>query len=554
MSEPKILPFLAQQHFLRDLAPPTLQTVADSIESKRYGSGQAIVRQGATTDGLYLVLEGRIEPTYLDRQGKRHLRAVIAEGDTFGEMELLQGGPWRNTLRATQDTVVLHWPLNSLKEFLKSHPDTHSRLKFSVQSRHLAQQLRFPWLREIETIHGLVRKHPICLVRSLLLPIFLLGGAIASGLWIFADNSALPIGLAFGLAGIGLLLGLWHWIDWRNDFHILTNRRAIWMEKVVGVYDRRQETPLHWVLSVSVSTGFWGRLLGYGDVVIRTYTGKLIFRNIGNPQAMAAMIEQHWRRMKEQRKQTDREEMVRELQQRLSQETSQESVPEAELPLGSEQGLAPEEALSKVGLDRWSFKMRFEERGVITYRKHWAVLLRQLAAPSFFALIPLGLLGARLAGFFKTIPAPYAILGAIVLLLCSLLWWLYRFVDWANDIYQINPTQIVDVNKKPLAQEVRKVAPLENILGTEIDRKGILGLLLNYGSVVANVGTAQFVFRGVYDPASVQQDIVLAQETFLERQAESERRQRRDEVVEWLSAYHDEIVHTQEESQEEEQS
>jgi hypothetical protein len=554
MSEAKILPFLAQQHFLRDLAPPMLQNVADSLDRKRYGRGQAIVRQGAMTDGLYLVLEGKIELTYLDRQGKRHLRAVIAQGDTYGETELLQGGPWRNTLRASEDTEVLRWSLSSLQEFLKSHHDAHSRLKFAVQSRHLAQQLRFPWVREKETIHGLVRKHPICLVRSLLLPILLLCGAIALGLWPTADGGARPIVLVIGLAGIGLLLGIWRWIDWRNDFHILTDRRAIWMEKLVGIYDRRQEIPLHWVLSVSVSTGFWGRLFGYGNVVIRTYTGKLVFRDIGNPQAMAAMIEQHWLRLKEQRKQTDREEIIRELQQRLSKETTQEALPEGELPLVMEQGPLPEEALRRVGLGRWSFRMRFEEQGVITYRKHWAVLLRQMAAPSFLALVSLLLAGIRLAGIFKTIPVSYAIFGAIMLLLCSILWWLYRFVDWANDIYQISPTQIIDINKKPLAQEVRKVAPLENILGTEIDRKGILGLLLNYGSVVANVGTAQFVFQGVYDPAKIQQDIALAQESFLEHKAETERRQRREEVVEWLSAYHDEIAQTQKESEEEEQS
>jgi hypothetical protein len=99
----------------------------------------------------------------------------------------------------------------------------------------------------------------------------------------------------------------------------------------------------------------------------------------------------------------------------------------------------------------------------------------------------------------------------------------------------------VDVNKKPLSREIRKVAPLENILGTEIDRQGIFGLLLNFGSVIANIGTAQFAFYGVYDPASIQQEIVRAQDSFLERQANSERAQRREEVVEWLSAYHKEV-------------
>ena len=120
------------------------------------------------------------------------------------------------------------------------------------------------------------------------------------------------------------------------------------------------------------------------------------------------------------------------------------------------------------------------------------------------------------------------------------LWWLYQYVDWANDIYQVTAAQILDVYKKPLAREVRKVAPLENILGTEVAQRGILGLLLNFGDVVANVGTEKFTFQGVFDPTSVQQDIVRAQEAFNERKKEKERRERREEMVEWLSAYHKE--------------
>jgi hypothetical protein len=132
-----------------------------------------------------------------------------------------------------------------------------------------------------------------------------------------------------------------------------------------------------------------------------------------------------------------------------------------------------------------------------------------------------------------------SILFSLLGITLSILWWIFRYIDWANDIYQITPSHIVDVNKKPLAREVRMVAPLENILGTEIDRKGIISVLLNFGSVIANVGTAEFSFDGVYDPARVQQDIALAQDSFLERQAEVERIQRRDEVVEWLSAVAD---------------
>jgi hypothetical protein len=239
----------------------------------------------------------------------------------------------------------------------------------------------------------------------------------------------------------------------------------------------------------------------------------------------------------------DREAILEQLQQRLSEGT--ERGEGAQDPLESileESEPAPARPSERVGLGHWTLEMRFEQDGVITYRKHWAVLLRQILAPTLLLLFALALLGAGLVGLFEALSPQRGAALSAPLLLPALLWWLYRYVDWANDLYQITPTQIVDVHKKPLASERRKVAPLENILGTEVDRRGLTGLILNYGAVITNVGTAEFVFDGVFDPAGVQQDIVRAQDAFLERQRQTQREERRDEVVEWLSAYHEEIA------------
>jgi hypothetical protein len=82
------------------------------------------------------------------------------------------------------------------------------------------------------------------------------------------------------------------------------------------------------------------------------------------------------------------------------------------------------------------------------------------------------------------------------------------------------------------------VAPLENILGTEVDRRGPIGIVLNFGDVVANVGASSFRFDGVLNPSAAQQDIVRAQEALVDRRLETDRRRRQDEMVEWLAAYH----------------
>jgi hypothetical protein len=131
--------------------------------------------------------------------------------------------------------------------------------------------------------------------------------------------------------------------------------------------------------------------------------------------------------------------------------------------------------------------------------------------------------------------------GSLGLLLAGS-WWAYQFADWANDIYQISPTHILDVYRRPLGRELRRAAPLENILSTEVDRRGLIGLLLDFGDVRVNIGAEQLDFEGVFHPGAVQQDIVRAQEAFLAGQRVANERERRDEMVEWLGAYHEEIA------------
>ena len=46
---------------------------------------------------------------------------------------------------------------------------------------------------------------------------------------------------------------------------------------------------------------------------------------------------------------------------------------------------------------------------------------------------------------------------------------------------------------------------------------------VGYGDVVANVGTAQFIFEGVFDPVTCQQDIVHAQENLMRELAKVEK-------------------------------
>ena len=128
---------------------------------------------------------------------------------------------------------------------------------------------------------------------------------------------------------------------------------------------------------------------------------------------------------------------------------------------------------------------------------------------------------------------------APVALLIVLGWWIYQYVDWSNDIYQVTPDQILDIDRKPLGREQRTAAQLESILATDYERYGILGVFLNYGTVHITVGGSKMTFHDVFDPPSVQQDIDRRRMARNAAREETRVKAERERLADWFLAYNE---------------
>jgi hypothetical protein len=497
-----------------------------------FAAGEWVFTPHAPSPDLFFVAEGSVDMFDAARPSElRHVtRASV--GDVIGEHRYGRLPP-RWAARAAGPAVLFRWPAADLATFISEHPEVREGLGFLGASRRMAAAMAFPWLGDGEVVYGLSRKHPALLARALLLPLLalsaglgVLGAGGLNGNWLTAGGGA-------ALAAFGIAFGIWRALDWRNDYYVATDRRVVWLEKVIGLYDNRQESPLRMIQSVAVSSGLLGRMLGYGDVEVRTYTGVITLVDTPQPDAFAATIEALGRRLHRSTLEADRQTIHAALEERLASGPPEAPSPSYRAAQGDQGRLQ-----SQPGLDRWSFESRFEQGGVITYRKHLAVLVGRLILPTLLFVAVVAAAAAAASGAWGA--ASLALFFPLTALsgVAALLWWLYEFADWANDLYQITPTHIVAVHKKPLGRESRKVAPLENILGTEVDRRGPIGMLLNFGDVVANVGASSFTFEGVLNPSAAQQDIVRAQEMLVDHRLQSDRKRRQDEMVEWLAAYH----------------
>jgi uncharacterized membrane protein YdbT with pleckstrin-like domain len=127
----------------------------------------------------------------------------------------------------------------------------------------------------------------------------------------------------------------------------------------------------------------------------------------------------------------------------------------------------------------------------------------------------------------------------VILFIAALLWWIYEYIDWRNDIFQVTPDQIKDIDKTPLGQITTDIASLDNILSIEYRRIGILELLFNYGTVYITVGGGkEMAFENVFNPSAVQDDIERRRLEKITKKEQETIKAERERVVNWFAAYY----------------
>ena len=72
--------------------------------------------------------------------------------------------------------------------------------------------------------------------------------------WATSWQTFLLLFLAGAFLVLDILWAIWLVLDWGNDYYIVTSQRVVWLEKVIAVYDSRQESPLNTILAVAVET------------------------------------------------------------------------------------------------------------------------------------------------------------------------------------------------------------------------------------------------------------------------------------------------------------
>lgn len=518
----------------RGLRDERLVALGRQLERETRPDGDRVCAEGHGGEYFYIVDRGQVR---LSRVGADRAQ-TLEPGDFFGAEAILTGRhPY--SAEALGEVQLLRLASADLQELLASEPTVAAGLHLAAETRGQLFGARWDWLGPGENVTLILRRHIWLLWQQMLPPV---AAAVAAVL--AAGALAVFWAPAAGVWAAGLLVlpalawAAWVYADWGNDFYIVTNQRVVYLEKVVMLYDSRTTVALNALTAVGAgSENFADRLLDYGDVTVKTLSRPLVLRAIPYPQFVAALISEQLGRTQTRTRSAEAESLRAAIRDRIAPTLPQ---PRAEQPVGEAApgpaaplfARTPTAQPAEPGF--FSLQLRFDQGDTIVYRKHWWLLVRALWVQSALLLVDGALFGLAVAG---VLPGG-ALLLTVVAAIPLMLWWLYDFQDWRNDLYQVTPDQIVDVYRRPLGRETRDSASLENIQGLRSERPTWLSRILNFGNVVATIPGKEFTFDDVFDPPAVQEDIQRRIEALRVRRNQQELNRRREDLAEVLSAYY----------------
>ncbi len=122
--------------------PSELEGLARTAVRVRKTPGSVLVSEGQASDGLYIVLRGRVNLLRAADGGRDLILAALGPGEIFGETCAFAGQPMSTTAVAAVQSELLRIAPDALGEHLRREPETVLRL----------MRLQGDKLREVEAV------------------------------------------------------------------------------------------------------------------------------------------------------------------------------------------------------------------------------------------------------------------------------------------------------------------------------------------------------------------------------------------------------------------
>ncbi len=543
---PDLLSFLRKVNAFSKLKDEEQRVLAGYVGLASLWPGDVLYHQGEVDPTLYILYKGEAIIRSRDEQGKQRPRDYLLAGRAVGESALFLKEPRDVTVESTTRTNWFYLTRSDLDLCLAKHPELKSKLAPRKEIRVRQQARRLPWLDQDEQIVFRQRRHWFVLMGKLTFPlltvVFFLLTLIPKlpplwRTWIHTINLL--------ILGIAVMWTAWQFVDWLNDYYIVTTKRVAHREKVLFVRERRDETPLDKVQNVNIQQLLVGNLFGFGNLVIDTAAAagvtRVTFDYVANPGQVQQLIFEQVNRLHA----GERLETRRAIRERLEASVGagiRPTVPRPAIPVAAPPASQPSSPGLLSRIYRKSLQPLFwiESRtdNQVTWRKHWIRLLSRIWMP-VAAII--GVLALLILYLIQAQPKRIEIiLPLLVALLPSSLWLWWNWANWGNDLYTVTNDRLIDIEKLPLGFRTKRTeTTFDKVQNVSFDIPNPIATLLNYGTVIIYTAGAEgrLDFEYVRDPKKVQAEIFRRLSAYQAAQRRRQREERWADLPEWFAAF-----------------
>jgi CRP/FNR family transcriptional regulator, cyclic AMP receptor protein len=122
MRRDEITRVLGMSKLFGALTGEMLARVVEEAATRRYRRGDLIFNQGDSGDALYVVASGVVKVSTVSEDGGEVVFATLCQGDTFGELAVIDGGPRSAAARAIEATELVTFHRDAFIRMLHAYP------------------------------------------------------------------------------------------------------------------------------------------------------------------------------------------------------------------------------------------------------------------------------------------------------------------------------------------------------------------------------------------------------------------------------------------------
>ena len=135
--------FLCKHSMFGGLSDDELNIIRPLLDEKTYSEGTAILHQDAPNSTVYFIVNGDVAIRKHPEDGSREERDIttLHEGDSFGEMELIDIQPCAASAVCLTEVKVITLTNRDLYMLSKTHPHVHMMIIMNL-ARDISRRLR----------------------------------------------------------------------------------------------------------------------------------------------------------------------------------------------------------------------------------------------------------------------------------------------------------------------------------------------------------------------------------------------------------------------------